>query len=232
MCPCLCLRECFVFFRMSIFFLACMYIHTYTALTSTPTRTTHTITKNTVWGEWKRDEYWVNLSTLWKCGWICSISVEGGWKCSGGGWICPHAFSVSPTCRFHLLVDFTYLGMLLGMLLSRGPKQFLGSHVVNSVLTIRLVQRLKVILHQINKKRQTSDYLQNSCTCTCLVLSSALSVFVYTSFSPTVSFYHRNQFSPSDSSMEGNDRKLARLVGLHPKKGENKNTGVYLLAAE
>ena len=34
-----------------------------------------------------------------------------------------------------------------------------------------------------------------SCNCTCLVVWSALSVFAYTSFSPMVSFHHRNQFS-------------------------------------
>ena len=69
-------------------------------------------------------------------------------------------------------------------------------------------------------------HLQTSSTCTCLVLLLVLSVFAYTSFPPTASFHplrHRNQFSPSDSSMKDNFRKLARLVGLHPKKGENKN---------
>jgi len=43
-------------------------------------------------------------------------------------------------------------------------------------------------------------YLQVLSTCTCLALWLALSVFAYTSFSPTVSFQplcHRNQFSPT-----------------------------------
>jgi len=43
-------------------------------------------------------------------------------------------------------------------------------------------------------------------------------MFAYMSFSPTVSFHH------SASSMEDNIRKLVRLVGLHPKKGEKKKT--------
>jgi len=77
-------------------------------------------------------------------GWICSIFVEGGWFSFGGGWICyfhplpfsnlstsPTYFSVSPTCICHLHVDFTYLGMPLGMLLCRSLGQFLGSYVVN-----------------------------------------------------------------------------------------------------
>ena len=63
----------------------------------------------------------------------------------------PLLFSVSPTCRFHLLVDFTYLNMPLGMFRSHVPGPFLGSYVVNRVLTLRLVQRLKGILLQRKK---------------------------------------------------------------------------------
>jgi len=71
----------------------------------------------------------------------------------------PIPFSVSPTCRFHLLVDFTYLGMPLGMLLCPSLGKFLGSYVLNRVLTIRLVQRLKGILHQrIKKERPTCRF--------------------------------------------------------------------------
>ena len=71
----------------------------------------------------------------------------------------PNSFPVSPTCRFHLLVDFTYLGMPLGMLLCPSLGKFLGSHVLNRVLTICLVQRLKGILHQrIKKERPTCRF--------------------------------------------------------------------------
>ena len=41
-----------------------------------------------------------------------------------------------------------------------------------------------------------------SCNCTCLVVWSALSVFAYTSFSPMVSFHHRNQFSAFCASVK------------------------------
>ena len=50
------------------------------------------------------------------------------------------------------------LGMPLRLLLSPGPGPLLGSYVVNRVLAIRLVQCLKGILHQREKKERGGIY--------------------------------------------------------------------------
>ena len=175
------------------------------------------ITKNTLWGGWKRDEkcWWIySILNPFKMVWRsvnCSLSPTSFFKIHH---FHPLLFSASPTCRFHPLVDFTYFGMPLGMLLSHSPGQFLGSYAINRVLTIRLVQRLKSIVHQRNKEKKT--YLQISCTCTCLLLWSVLSVFAYTSFSLTLSFHHRKQFLPSDSLMFSHITHQVSTTFFHP----------------
>ena len=120
----------------------------------------------------------------------------------------PLPFSVSPTSRFHLLVDFTYLGMPLGMLLSLGPGQFLGSYVIN--------------WHGAHNPRSpaiegysTPKNLSQACVMISVVCDHLHIIF-------TLGFlYHRNQFAPSNSSITRNSENRLDLW-LHPKKGENK----------
>ena len=76
------------------------------------------ISKNNLWGRWKRDEYWVNLSTSSTCRWICSILIGCEWIWFGGGWMCqfhpppkwqihPHCFRTSPTLYRQALSSLT-----------------------------------------------------------------------------------------------------------------------------